>query len=371
MANLNDIPPEIRLRIYPYVLLSEQTIVPLAAEKPLEENILRSHYETAIFTVNRKISRESLSYFYSHNSFVAVETNTTGFLSQCCRAIPMNFGHSRTQFKEYVLKLQFYQFLGHTTMRHTRCAFAVFARRYLRNFIRLFEAYHSPIRQLLPEKVTMRMNIVLKTTGDRFRDTPGIKASLVNDLKLLRGFPDAIEDYMSLTIYNLPSHLNDLAVIKNYEEAEQISTAGERYRQLADYDTARGEYLIALFMATVPKHPDLEQGFLDTVDLLYVNLRRKMSVLDSQQKRHKCAIVEASKAFHTPGGRDLWDFLSDEHITPLYARWASALADDGQYEEAISLFEKWPPLVTSHPSYRTLFEELKAGRKSHEAQQNT
>ncbi|MCJ1290510.1 hypothetical protein MMC34_002049 [Xylographa carneopallida] len=296
MANFNDMPPELRLRIYFYLLLSEQTIVPLPAGGPSDENILGSHYETALFTANRKISNESLSYFYTQNAFIAVETNMTRFLSECCRAIPMNFGHCRTRFRDHVLKLQFYQFEGHASMRYARCAFAVFSRRYLRNFIRLFEATHSPTRQTPSEHITTRMDLIFRTTGERFKDKPGIRSSLVNDLKMLQGFPETVEDYITLTFQSVPSHLKVLAATRDHEAAKRTATEGDRLQKLGDHGAARGEYLIALSLTTVPELTALEKSLSDAMDLLYVDLRSKLSVLDSEQKRYKRAIVEASKA---------------------------------------------------------------------------
>ncbi|MCJ1377612.1 hypothetical protein MMC17_000707 [Xylographa soralifera] len=370
MANFNDMPPEVRLRIYSYLLLSERTVVPLAAGGSLKENILRSHYETALFTVNKKISNESISYFYSQNAFVAVETNMTRFLSECCRAIPMNFGHCTTQFKGYVLKLQFYQFTGHTSMRYSRCAFAVFSRRYLRNFIRLFEVNHSPLRHLSLQNITTRLDIVLKTKDGRFKDKPGIESSLVNDLKILQGFPEAIDNHMILTFRSVISYRSVCMDLGNLEEANQTITKGDQFHQLQDYDGARGEYLIALSLVTAPASLDetyLAESYLDTLDRLYVELRSKMSVLDSEQKRYESAIVEADKALQLPGNREISELVPISRMIELYVRWATTLADNGQYEEAILVLENTGHLAVEHPVVLEKLAEMRLLHKGHRA----
>ncbi|MCJ1437292.1 hypothetical protein MMC27_006678 [Xylographa pallens] len=367
MANFNEIPPEIRLKIYSYVLLSEQTIVPLVAGGASEETILRSHYETALFTVNMKISNESLSFFYSQNAFVAVETNMTRFLSECCRAIPMNFGHCKTQFRDIVLKLQFYQFEGHASMRYTRCAFAVFSRRYLRNFIRLFEVKHSPTRQWSEKDLVTRMDLIFKTTGGCFKDNPGIKSSLVNDIKMLRGFPEATENHIALTFHSVPSHPNVLAETGEIEETKRVITKGDQLYQLGDYDAARGEYLIALSMATVPNQSKFEETTLDTMDLLYIELRSKMSVLDSAQKRYSSATIEAGKALELPGDRELAGLVPIHRHIELYIRWATTMTDNGQFELALEVLTTSCPFGLEHPALQRKVEEVKLLQKGHEA----
>ncbi|MCJ1420551.1 hypothetical protein MMC32_006908 [Xylographa parallela] len=367
MVNFNEIPPEIRLRIYSYVLLSEQTVVPLVAGGASGENILRSHYETALFTVNMKISDESLSYFYSRNAFVAVETNMTRFLSECCRAIPMNFGHCKTQFGGIVLKLQFYQFVGHASMRYTRCAFAVFSRRYLRNFIRLFEVNHSPIRQWSSKDSVTRMDLIFKTTGGYFKDNPVIKSSLVNDIKMLRGFPEATENHIALTFHSVLSRPDVLAQTGEIEETKRLIPKGDQFYQLGDYDAARGEYLIALSMATVPSQSGFEETTLETMDLLYIELRSKISVLDSEQKRYSSATIEAGKALELPDDRGLAPIVPTLRHIELYIRWATTMADNGHFESALEVLTTSCPFGLEHPALRRKVEEVQLLQKGHEA----
>ncbi|MCJ1388266.1 hypothetical protein MMC18_001111 [Xylographa bjoerkii] len=372
-ATLNGIPPEIRLRIYSYLLLSEQTVVPLAAlaaGKSLEENILRSHYETALFTISRKISGESLSYFYSQNAFVVVETNMTRFLSECCRAIPMSFGHCMTEFRDYVLKLQFYQFIGHASLRHNRCAFAVFSCRYLHNFIRLFNVYHSPSWHVSKQATTTRMDLIFKTEGIYFKGNPGIKLSLVHDLKMLPGFPAVTENHMTLTFRSAPALLNVLTRTGDIVEAKETRTKGDQFHQLGDYDAARGEYLIALSMVTTPIQMNLDRSTLAELDLLYVDLRSKMSVLDSEQKRYKSAIVEATKATQLPGDRSLHELVSEDFQSELEMRWISTLADDHQYENAAEWLEQTLTEVPAHPAFERKLAEVRLLQKAHEAKPN-
>lgn len=56
-ASFENIPPEIRLEIYKY-LLSDQNVVVLK-----QERVLRPQYQTSLFFVNKEISSKSLAYF--------------------------------------------------------------------------------------------------------------------------------------------------------------------------------------------------------------------------------------------------------------------------------------------------------------------
>ncbi|MCJ1400494.1 hypothetical protein MMC11_003700 [Xylographa trunciseda] len=366
-ASFMGVPPEIRLKIYSYLLLSEETVVPLAAGGSLEENILRSHYEAVLFTVNRQISDESLSYFYTQNAFVAVETNMTHFLSECCRAIPMNFGHCKTKFRNYALKLQFFQFTGQSSLRYIRSAFAVFSRRYLRNFIRLFEVNHLPLRQASSDVVTTRMDIIFKPKGAHFKDRPGIISSLVHDLQMLREFPQAVEDHMELTFHSVPIILNVLAESGDIETAKQTRTKGDQFYQSGEYDAARGEYIIALSIVTVPSLINLDENTIDEADLLYVELRSKMSVLDSRQKRYKSAIVEARKAVQLPGDRTFSGLVSSDREAELQARCATTLVDDGQYGKAIEFLVDILLDDPKHPALEAKLAEVQLLQNGHEA----
>ncbi|MCJ1315292.1 hypothetical protein MMC15_000609 [Xylographa vitiligo] len=210
------------------------------------------------------------------------------------------------------------------------------------------------------------MDLIFTTNRVRFRDKPGIKSSLVNDLKMLRGFPEAVDDYMALTVRSEPSHLNVLAAFQFHKEAKTTTTKGDQFHRQGDYDAARTEYLIALYMATVLEHTDLEPSLLDAMDILYVELRSKMSLLDSEQKRYQSAVVEAIKALRLPRSRNILGIADVDQMIMLHSRWATTLADDGRYKQAVEALGECP-VGKNRPVYQSKLEELKLLQETHEA----
>jgi hypothetical protein len=82
-ATITSIPRELRRKIYSYLLL-DQNVVEFTLM-----HCLRPSYTTALFTVNKQLSDESLHYFFTENAFVGVEMNNVRFFDNFQRGIPI------------------------------------------------------------------------------------------------------------------------------------------------------------------------------------------------------------------------------------------------------------------------------------------
>jgi len=89
---LETIPVEIRQDIYSYILLDQNVAYAVGSCTSL--NAYKLKYETAVFRVSKLISTESLQYFYSQNTFIALTLNLRSYsneslLRKCHTIIPM------------------------------------------------------------------------------------------------------------------------------------------------------------------------------------------------------------------------------------------------------------------------------------------
>ena len=78
MARLTDLPLELRHEVYSYLLLPQNSKKPKKKSVKSEVGTFAVIYPamaTSLFTVNRTISKETLTYFYRENGFVAIRSN--------------------------------------------------------------------------------------------------------------------------------------------------------------------------------------------------------------------------------------------------------------------------------------------------------
>jgi hypothetical protein len=144
------IPLELRYQIYSYLLLDRNAAYVASEDSKIsyERTIVKFKYDTALFTVSKQISVESLEYFYSQNTFVIIETNLySEFLqSVCSPPIPMIIKRDFCNIEYYALKIQ----IQHKWTDSHFPGFAIMSGRHLESWIRLPNGFNIHCINTLP-----------------------------------------------------------------------------------------------------------------------------------------------------------------------------------------------------------------------------
>lgn len=100
--SFTSIPVEVRNLIYGNILLEENATV------VKKDGSLSFKYYISLFTVSKKISSETLDFFYSRNNFVFIKANLSGHLFKISLAhkIPILVTNDMNSFDKCALKIQ-------------------------------------------------------------------------------------------------------------------------------------------------------------------------------------------------------------------------------------------------------------------------
>ena len=372
-ASLNGLPAELRLKIYSYVLL-DVNVIALKAGK-----FLRPEYATALFTVNRKISSESLAYFHVENAFVVVRTNMDQFLNHyclhtiplitdCCNEHPRLVKLLAKDFQSYALKINYRIVKARAcSALSSKPSFAVFAGRHLSNFVRTLNSHYMHVWET---GWTTKVDFTLRTNTNYFEGNSRVRASLVEGMKGLRKIeipfilkfygnwtPDLVKEVKVAT--NLPCFTMEMAL----KEATFLKERGNAYYRSGDYNSARGDYSLSCntidTFHEIVVHGDCTSAEADTYQSLLIALDLNTSILDSHQREYKSAIILARRAWAATIERRGGDISTLEQKAKLQFRIGSALADDEQFGDAIKAFETAATYTPENGAIGKKVEEVK------------
>ena len=369
-ASLNGLPAELRLKVYSYVL-SDVNVVVLKPGK-----FLHPEYATGLFTVNKKISSESLAYFHVENAFVVIRTNLDHFLNHyCLHAIPLITDccgeHAKLlakDFQSYALKINYRIVKARPgSALSSKPSFAVFAGRHLSNFVRTLNSHYM---QVWEPGWTTKVDFTLRTNINYFEGNTRVRASLIEGMKGLRKIEipfilrfygnwkaDLVKEVKAAT--NLPC----LTMEKALEEATLLKERGNAYYRSGDYNSARGDYTLSCntidnFHELVI-NGDCTQAEADTYESLLIALDLNTSLLDSHQHEYKSAIARARRAWTATIKRPGGDISTLEQKAKLQFRIGAALADDEQFGDAIKALEVAAAYTPENGAIGKKIEEVK------------
>jgi hypothetical protein len=380
------IPLEIRRKVYEY-LLSDQYL--LGYTKWLLPYTIKLcmeiKYETALFTVCKKISDEALEFFYTKNAFVAIECNMGDFLRECKEAIPLVIREDSEvrDLSNCALKIDYIsEFAGFNAPRR-KMAYAVFPGRHLATFLQLLNTElwrysKAPLASLV-------FDIEFRTNRGYYKGNVSVTSSLMESLKLTRK-PKDLAGNVSVTsslmerlkLTRKSKYLAGKSVVKIYGDitAEQIKNIlvampssdmdvgeaielmgkakqrGDDFLQAGDYNAARAEYVIAIKGISIlmaKRDISYENAFSANFSL-YLST----SILDSKQGHYASAISNAKAALRSmvPMSRYSLGQRANCQI-----RLGEACAENGQYGNASRAFEQ---ALVFQPGCSTTKEKLDA-----------
>lgn len=357
-VSLLDIPIEIRLKIYSY-LLAEQNVTVLRTD-----GTLHPRYETALFRVNKQIYEESHSYFHSENAFVLVENHEAYFLSTCRRAIPLTIPAPAQTFKNYVLKVQIQSCNKRIAKKEYESGRAVFAGRHVTNFVRLLNAEHSILRNTGNKT---RVDLLYRTQCRNYRGNGRIYNCVTEGIKGIRPIENGSGSQLTIKVHGdvdvgkaneiqsavLPSYNAISALLDGKIAKEQ----GNALYKAGDYNAARAEYLIAVYtFASYKDEFDQDPALMHEFETLFINISTNSSLLDSKQGRHRSAVSQARKALDMSNSRSIGD-TPDQQVKHRY-RLGCALADNGQDLEAANELEIAAAFAPENMSIRAKLKQV-------------
>ena len=343
-ASLEGIPPEIRFNIYQY-LLSDRNVIVI---KP--NGVLRPRYQTSLFTVNKKISTESLAYFCSENGFVSMKTDLGPFLLGCAQEIPLFVGDRVNHFKHPILSVSI---IRDGTLDKTEpewLSTAIFASRHLSNFVRLFNTEHPGIAG---SSQTTDVHLLYRTKGNFFTPKRSALDCVVDGIKGIRSVDNipggghlqiTVDGDLGVqTAEDIKASVDTCAPTKaiTLDQALQVKRRGDDFYKAGDPNAARGEYLIAIriIYATYTQEweDDLSQYKLKC---LLFKLFKLTSDLNTKQGLHRLAVRQAEMALHMGTVEAHLNSrtairLNGAQTGQLYYRLGCALINAGIYKQAL------------------------------------
>ncbi|MCJ1478870.1 hypothetical protein MMC13_007554 [Lambiella insularis] len=355
-ASFEGLPPEIRLHIYSYLLVERNVIdfrrrriypVPGASCPRHDYTSPLPRFETAQFTVCKKISAESLHFFYNENAFVLVESNEQTVLNWSATVFPTVFSLTLMGIKGYALRIQLTQ--CKTSQRPEEApsvGFAIFSGIHLHNFIRLLnltEIYYVGLNH------HTHIDLVFRTNSGYLEGNTRVADGFWWDLEDLREVvvrnahlplvPTASGDIDEkrvnevMTASSLPSlHSSDsLARLKGENDR------GDHFFQAGDYHAARGQYNLAKLSAFLHRLcRDRAQKSISQFEYesLMINYHTKLSLVHSKQGFLSWAVAEAQEAWRESATRAGGDVSTAAEKAALQYNLGCLQDDNGEFEEA-------------------------------------
>jgi hypothetical protein len=351
--SFTSIPLEIRRKVYEY-LLSDHYVLTYTSELHME-----SKYETALFTVCKKISDEALDFFYTTNAFVAIESNMGYFLRKCLKAMPIVTRKEPDIRTVPSCALKIYHLSASDTFSegtHPRrkISYGVFPGRHLATFLRLLNTEIWCFTQ--PPVPTYTLNVEFRTDHGYFKGNGWVTSFLVDGLKVLRKPKNFAGDYVVKISGDIAAEQIDSIHaamppfdISRGEAVELVKKAkqrGDEFLETGDYNAARAEYIIANKGANnliLRYNKGMEPKDHFDSGSISISLYIFTSMIDSKQGHYTSAISNARMAWRVVRiRRD----LSSELRATCKIRLGEALAENGQYRGAATAFERalaWSP----------------------------
>jgi tetratricopeptide (TPR) repeat protein len=352
--SFTSIPLEIRRKVYEY-LLSDDYVLTYTSELHME-----SKYDTALFTVCKRISDEALEFFYTTNAFIAVESNMGYFLRKCPKAMPIVTREEPDIRTVPNCALKIYHLSAIDTFHdgtHPSRKFssAVFPGRHLATFLQLLNTEVWCFTR--PPLPTHALNAEFRTNRGYFKSNGWATSFLADGLKVLRKPKNFAGDYvfkisgdLTITAEEInsiraampPSDISRDEAVELMKKAKQ---RGDEFLQTGDYNAARAEYIIAnkgtnnLILRAKGWEP--KEPF--DVDSININISISTSIIDSKQGHYTSAIENARTAWRVVR---MWKRHSSELRATCKIRLGEALAENGQYRSAATAFERalaWSP----------------------------
>ncbi|MCJ1381724.1 hypothetical protein MMC17_004835 [Xylographa soralifera] len=366
-ASLEDIPSEIRLNIYSYLLSDQNVIV-------LKGGILCPKYTKALFTLNKNISTESLAYFCAENGFVTIGTNLGSFLSTCAFQLPLILGDNVRQFSHSVLSAEIITdraapYIGELG----RLCFAIIASRHLSNFVRLLNTEHC---EMYIRGRTTTVHLLYRTKDNLFTPKRSAIACAIGGIKGIRNIEglrtrgrlgitiegdldmQTAEEIIASTDPPAPTFAEIL------DHAVQAKERGDDFFQACDYNAARTEYIISL--RTVYTAGERHYGFLpepiwqSRYRFLLVSLYTVTSLLNSKQGEYESAVAQADMAMSMGMGPPGEIGASPARKAELVYRVGCTLVDAGRDDQAAKRFREALSYVPDDVQIKTKLEETTA-----------
>ncbi|MCJ1396308.1 hypothetical protein MMC18_009197 [Xylographa bjoerkii] len=355
-ASFEGIPPEIRLNIYSY-LLSDQNVVVLKTKR-----VLRPQYQTALSTINKKISTESLAYFCVENGFVAVGTNLGYFLSTYAHAIPLIVSDSVRHFRHSILSAEFVLYQASGAIQPEGLHLAIFASRHLSNFVRLVNAEHSTLRNV---GRTSTVHLLYCTKSSFFKLKPSVIDCVVDGIKGIR----RIENHEGAEEIKAATDPPALTLVEVLDQATQAKERGNRFYRAGNYNAARGEYFISIYTAGNMRNEILQEPvLLCRFETLLINIYTNTSLLDSKQGEYETAFSQAEMAWKATINRTGGDTTTPAQKAKLLYRLGCTSVDNGKDGKAIEILTDALSYVPGDIHIKTKLEEVTARCESRRKQ---
>ncbi|MCJ1295420.1 hypothetical protein MMC34_006983 [Xylographa carneopallida] len=336
------LPLEIRLHIYSYLLSDENVVV----VKP--DGTVRPQYQTALFTVNRKISSESLAYFCAENGFVVIRTNMGTFVSECAYQIPVIVDDSVKRSYHYILSANIIKGCAANQAELGGFCQAIFASRHLSNFVRLLNTeppdFSGRGRNLAvflryrthPDFFTPKRRVVddvangfngIRNTGFA-REKGHLKITITGDLDMKTA--KEIKDSSDPPTPTMADILH---------RAEQAKESADDFSAIDNYVAARFEYQMVTRIICTAKHiyrNEFEDHdlFVDHMCLLF-NSFTNMSLLYTKWGEYQSALLAARMSLRLGRWSAGGNSLSPAQVAKLWFRVGCTLVDVGADTEAV------------------------------------
>jgi tetratricopeptide (TPR) repeat protein len=333
---------------------------------------MESKYETALFTICKKVSDEALDFFYTTNAFVAVESNMGYFLRKCPKAMPIvtREGLDIKNVPSCALKIYHLSAIDtfpDGTHPRRKISYAVFPGRHLAIFLQLLNTeVWCFTKTPLP---THALNVEFRTNRGYFKGNGWVTSFLADAMKVLRKPKNFAGDYVvkisgDITAKQIDSiHAampsSDISRGEAVELVKKAKRRGDEFLETGDYNAARAELIIAnkgTKSRILRSNKRIEPKDHFDSDSIYISLYIFTAMIDSKQEHYTSAISNARMAWRIVRMRR--DHSSELRAT-CKIRLGEALAENGQYRGAATAFER---ALAWSPGNEAVKEKLNAAR---------
>lgn len=195
MSSFESLPLEVREEIYSYLLLDTDAVPPEDTDRPQH---MISNYQASLFRVNRRISAETIDYFYKRNAFTEFllshsDSGQIGWLRNIC---PIKVRRERPITPALSVNLQYTvgRYKDPFVDRDRHC---IVAAQWLSLFIRIFKQVTLKTRE---DHDLSLSSLEVNSTDYWFRIWPSTRECVISSLRLLRPALHEDEDSSQSTI---------------------------------------------------------------------------------------------------------------------------------------------------------------------------
>ena len=369
VAGFTTIPIETRLEIYSYLLLSFNAVGQKSVERPYhmenpEAVVEVPQISTALFTINRQISQETINYFYRENAFVAVRTNfrevfvncmllfpgflwtdedcTDATLSRRSRCIKMTgiFVDIEVFASRFCIDYDLEIFIAEPWI-------FVFNLRYLAMVFRFLNASHF---QAIPNKdIVMHLDYFFADPDDG--GPPRVHETLTSALQILKSdYKDDGSPYLALILTGViaeqkAASLRSIRPSRNsvaelFKDCEWIMALGDRERGDGNLKRAENYYNAAIHFLGGRDPSDQANRHIDLQRLdLSIGRELRLAVNHSLAKEYETATAHASRAGNIAFRLDTQSKEEMDMRTRFLYRVARVYTSLGDYDRTHSLID--------------------------------